>query len=436
MYWVRVIFGGTKRTHYRYMRLKKCSLNFMRSHGRLSECFESAGGNAAAATFIVISQDVRGSGFGTVLLSLLELEAERLGFHYIYLWTKTAIGFYEKIGYQQCERVSLKRPCLKKLASNEVESLEALLLKRQSKISQNDKNNKQQRTKETILLPPDDDDNNDDVKDVWLRKRLVEHVGSTHVPFEERLEEMKVAFDDHPKSDELQWCYHLINIPWQAQIGPSCGLAALRMAREYFLTATLSDEDKERHLPSLLGEAQERGFTTDGEVFDANNLRELADEVCGIECHMWSMQELTPSIVYGVLAEGGVFILPYDTSARTRLPACLSGRRAHYGIIVGIAIGLGVVAPADVQNESLRLRPLKDEDRDGAFDGRTECDQTFLLVQHSLSSNLAIAPWPDFIESNQQLVSMNEAKFGNTTLDLRDRIIVCKRLHPGAMSNP
>jgi hypothetical protein len=39
------------------------------------------------------------------------------------------------------------------------------------------------------------------------------------------------------------------------------------------------------------------------------------------------------------------------------------------------------------------------------------------------------------MESNQQLVSVDEAKFGNANLDLKDRIIVCRGLHPHAMSD-
>eukprot|EP00980_Cylindrotheca_fusiformis_P019253 scaffold6572_cov106-Cylindrotheca_fusiformis.AAC.5 len=406
-------------------------------HGRLTECFESAGGNAAAATFIVVSHNVRGRGFGSLLMSLLELEAERLGFHYIYLWTRTAIGFYEKIGYTKCERVSLKRACLKKLASNEVESLEAVLIKHRATIGDTPAlrtTNEWHRQKETILLPPGDDESGD-AEDVWLRKRLVEQVGSIHIPLKNRLEEMKIAFDAHPRSNELEWCYRILLVPWQAQIGPSCGLAALRMTREYFLTRALSESANEnQHLPSLLGEAQERGFTKDGEVFDANHLRQLAAETCGIDCDTLSVKELTPQRVERILADGGLFILPYDSNGRTRLPAKFNGRRAHYGIIVGMAIGLETEAATNVESIFPRLRQLQENERDYAFSSESR-ENTYLFVQQSLSSNLSIASWSDFMESNDQLVCVDETKFGSTTLDLRDRIIVCRRLHPHVLSD-
>ena len=103
-------------------------------HGRLGECFESAGGNAAAATFIVVDSTMRGKRLGSKLMEFLEVEAKRLGYHYVYLWTKTAIGFYAKIGFQHSHRVSLVRPALKHLKANQVESLESLLMKKSQRI--------------------------------------------------------------------------------------------------------------------------------------------------------------------------------------------------------------------------------------------------------------------------------------------------------------
>jgi hypothetical protein len=57
----------------------------------------------------------------------------------------------------------------------------------------------------------------------------------------------------------------------------------------------------------------------------------------------------------------------------------------------------------------------------------------YLLVQHSLSSKLSIATWSDFMESNQQLVSVDESKYGQKDLDLKGRIIVCREIRPGAL---
>ena len=356
---------------------------------------------------------------GSLLMSLLEEEAKRLGYHYIYLWTKTAISFYEKIGYRICQRVSLKRACLKMLKSNEVESLETFLLKRQSAKSPPQIKLKQQsvkQKKETVLLPPDDDDitgNND----VWLRKRLVENVGSVQIPIEKRLEDISNTIQNHPNSSNFDWYHQILNLPWQAQIGPSCGLAALRMVREHFL----GEQMRHQQLPSLLGEAQERGYTTDGEVFNANHLRELANVVCGIDCEIWSTRKLIPSDVCKILLAKGVFIIPYDSNARTRLPCKLLGQGAHYGIIIGILTGRKRINDDEGSSTTQSLKPLQDMD---SLE-QQNIEDVYLVVQHSLSPALSIARFCDFLDSNGQLVEVDDRKFDTNDLDLKDRIIVC-----------
>jgi N-acetylglutamate synthase-like GNAT family acetyltransferase len=413
-------------------------------HGRLTECFENAGGNAAAVTFVVIDSFTRGQRLGTCLMQLLEEEAKRLGYHYIYLWTTTAISFYEKNGYQECQRVSLKRACLKSLESSQVEGLEALLLR---KCDGSTGILRKPKMTETIMLARNSMDAS--AKDVWMRKRLVEHVGSHDIALSERLQELRNAIAVHQESHDscsLTWKYFLQSIPWQAQIGPSCGLAALRMIREYYLSQRLipdsgdHGEDSAPQLPSLLSEAQARGYTHDGEVFDANNWMRLAIDVCGMDCEIMSTQTLQPSTVLDELRRGGVWILPYDSNQRTRLPGCFKGKNAHYGIMVGLLIGYVVetgtghngsngkpldlhsFVPGADQGDSLGLLP----------DQTSNTGPIMLLVQHSLSSQLSIAYFQDFVDSNLQLEIVDHSKFGVQRMDLKNRIILCRGIRSDA----
>lgn len=452
-------------------------------HGRLTECFESAGGNAAAATFIVIDSKFRGQGCGRHLMKGLEKEAERLGYHYVYLWTKTAIPFYQNIGYQECQRVSLKRACLKSLDASQVETLEALLFRKSQRRQQGEhqssttttsritssKKSAKKTTRiqaETIMLPPSNDDEDENAQDVWLRKRLVEHVGSIHVPSSQRQEELADTVSRHaadsgspppgPQEESLKWRYFLLSLPWQKQIGPSCGLAALRMIREYFFSKALDgsgssssrndmDEQHALQLPSLLGEAQERGYTQDGEVFNANHLMDIAETVCGLDCEMWSTKDLQPQQVWNTLRDGAVLLLPYDSNARTRRPALLGGKGAHYGIIVGLLVGTRtgtIVGVTKCKDEMPILEVVGGgEERSTAgffvdFEAAGDDDDPmcyyYLLVQHSLSSRLSIARWSDFLLSNQQLDSVDHDKYSAQDLDLKNRVIHCRGMRPDA----
>jgi N-acetylglutamate synthase-like GNAT family acetyltransferase len=362
-------------------------------HCRLTECFEGAGGSAAAATYVIVQP--RGQGYGSQLMALLEKEAVKLGYHYVYLWTASAVPFYQKIGYSQTKRISLFSACLKTLDCDQVNQLEEMLAKRAGGPS---------KKHETVMLPPDEATDND----VWLRKRLVESVASVVVPLEQRIEELQAAIQQQPQP--LAWEYSLRHVPWQQQVGPSCGLAALRMLREHYV---VTGEDSK--MPSLLVEAQRKGYSVDGEIFDANRLVQLTD-FCGLQTKLLSFQATSPVDVLAVLKVGGTMILPYDSQASTKRPCQNSGLTAHYGIIVGIMFGYPT---EDFSTSSLREHTDHDVD---------EAEAVLLLVQHSLSPKLAIASWSDFFESNQQLVMMDKTKYklyDGAYLNLRDCLIVC-----------
>lgn len=371
-------------------------------HGRLTECFDGAGGSAAAATYVIA--EPRGQGYGSQLMALVEQEAIKLGYHYIYLWTATAIPFYQKIGYSQTERVSLFSACLKTLECDQVSKLEAMLAKR----AVGHHHPAAHKKHETVMLPPDAATD----ADVWLRKRLVESVASVKVPLGQRREEILAAIQNyHPQA----WEYCLQHVPWQQQVGPSCGLAALRMLRDHYVT---TDNNSDTKMPSLLSEAQSKGYSVDGEIFDAHNLVKLAD-FCGLKTEMRSFQATSPSDILVVLKAGGTLILPYDSQPSTKRPCKNTGRTAHYGIVVGILFGYPAI---DDSSPSPSL--LEHTDRCCV----DKAEALLLLVQQSLSQKLTIAPWSDFFESNQQLATMDESKFklsDGAALNLLDCLVVC-----------
>ena len=526
------------------------------SHGRLTECFQGSGGNAVAATYIIIDPSSRRKGYGRILMSLLEDVTLHVlhEYHYIYLWTQTAIQFYQQhCGYHLCQRTSMKRTCLKSLHAIQVSSLESLLVQRRQQQQQQQSHFHTSQTQqqpqydpstETIMLPPDDDDdgNNNSKKknkddDVWLCKRLVEQVPPIQLPVGPRTEQLKqsaidvvhyINKDDDKFNDTSQharlpsiikvYYYWINNVPWEQQIGPSCGLASIRMVQGYFTTkhkndveiptqensiqTTCSDQvatavttggmdDSSSRQPplespptmSLLQYAKTKGWTVDGELFDMTHLYELTSMTAATmttessskryDCSMQSLSKLTPHDIYqGLLGRtdgdnsscdvdgDGLWIIPYDSHPHTRLPSSTDGgHHAHYGIIVGIAAvdtnpdnhdtmeqdttevgpdstvvdAQHVVVerhgqPPHVELHSL-LRDTNGNDADDEKDLSKFAQQLFLdyndnnhnnlpkdkkvllLVQHSLSRDLVIASWDEFVSSNQQLLSYDALKF-------------------------
>ena len=363
-------------------------------------------------------------------MSMLENEAKRLGYHYVYLWTKTAVPFYERIGYGKTERVSLYRPCLKQLQAGEVSEIEQMLRKRSSFLNPNSNNQSSDEvraTTETVMLPPDDNESDKNLPDVWLRKRLVECVGSVSIDRSSRIEEMNRLIKEEASTYSNKthdWKYLLLQLPWQAQVGPSCGLVALRMVRDFFRPS--------EQMPSLLSEAMDRGYSQDGEMFNINHLKDLAETVCGIKCHIESAADYSPSQAFEALSDGSVIVFPYDTNHRDKLPCSNGGHSAHYGILVGLLASFAADNTGD-ESETVEPKPFfsPDDARAEVLDHIDSAHQVYMLVQHSLSRKLSIAKWSEFISSNLQLKTMDGVKFSSSTeessLDLKDRLLVCER---------
>ena len=453
-------------------------------HGRLTECYESAGGNAAAATFILVDSDHRGNGYGSILVRLLEQEAkakERLGcqYHFVYLWCKTATApFYERGGYLPCRnRVSLQRPCLKTLTATSVQSLEDILRHRRadSAITTTVK-----KKLETVVLlpssrPPSQSTNNNGSiiegrdqdnaeEDVWLRKRLVDHVASIRISEKDRRNEINqfVAATSTAgtvsnevstntivvEKDNLKYRYHYIwnpNVPWQMQIGPTCGLTAIRMIVEaYFPINTKQREEYQEGLifesSSILEDARNLGYTEDGEMFDTNNLRDLMrDQLLkaarSSPCDDFIVQtrevsSLTLDDIKATLQSRGLWILPYDSNPRTKLPGNFLGNHSHWGIVVGIlyqsarttatqsTTSANTSVSMAVDNSTLDAKVNRVKDNKGFSTSNPSKSEAHLIVQHSLSSKWAIAPMQEWIDSNRQLITVNKDKFalGNEEL--------------------
>jgi GNAT superfamily N-acetyltransferase len=552
-------------------------------HGRLTECYETAGGNAAAITYILIDPIYRGKGYGKLIMCLLEREVtskERLGcqYHFIYLWCKVnTVPFYERSGYLLSRnRVSLQRPCLKKLTATSVQTLEGILQRRcrrigtttdntvdetnnasnnirnkQTEIAFNGNNitnnnnvstmtgyNNHHGTKkiETVMLlssRPKDDSNRKNNKthnennsslhqdepvedDVWLRKRLIDFCESSiNISKQDRLDQMEKFIVDYRQNvpfittstppppptttttdkamdiynnNDWKWSYRWNNdVPWQQQIGPSCGLTAIRMVRDFYYlsqqsrqqqqqkdgvgdvdeeqqeqyraddgvynnnvkrrssfhntsyTNYNSTKDDESAAPSLslLVDAQERGYTQDGEMFDVEHLRELLeDQLVAVGGGKFSVRtrevcSLAIDEIDSTLRHGGLWILPYDSNPRTKLPSKLQGKHAHWGILVGILYAERKKTEPPTNITTTTNARAEEEDGKMTVIGESLQKNTDYscnwCVQHSLSSQWSIASMEDWVESNRQLISINDQKFtflkNEKDLNLKNKII-------------
>lgn len=271
---------------------------------------------------------------------LIERLAAERDFASIVLWTKTAAGFYERLGYEVSQTAVAWRV--------DVRGIEAVLA---AKLGA-------------------------DVGTVWLRKRIQSRSTRTRI-----VVDVRAALGSERAVVAVEAC------AWERQVGPSCGLGALRAAADALGATAVDDID-------LLARARARGLTRHGEFFDAAGLAFLANDV-GLEATLLDDADW-PDILRRSLRDRHLPIFAYDRrDDATHAPVCRGGLGAHY------ALALGLTA-----NDNL-------------------------LVLHGLSCRPLLAPLAHFVRSNRQL--HDAPAEGDWLLPpdgrprLKNRIVVIKR---------
>jgi len=310
----------------------------------------------------------KGCGLGRTLLSLMEAEALRQGFTYSCVWTdddSSVTGFYQKCGYAESEPASASSSVLN---SNKL-SLGALNKLFQSRTPANG-----QRCMRKRLV----------VKRVTTQSRADETTEMEHA-----MSELSIMYG----ADASKWSVVVRAVSWERQIGPCCGLAALRMTGRYF-QPTWEDETDQ-----LMKTAIDQGFSKDGEIFDINHLALLGERVTGLKHQVRRFTDLvnSPNEVLSspesFSKQNCLVILPYDKGSGSGYPELRSGLFAHYGIIVGVA-----------QSD----------------------ERIVYFVRHGASSKLIGATKEDWIASNAQLVKRDTVRYKDETeaIDLAHQCVV------------
>uniref|UniRef100_A0A7S4C3U6 N-acetyltransferase domain-containing protein n=1 Tax=Chrysotila carterae TaxID=13221 RepID=A0A7S4C3U6_CHRCT len=337
------------------------------AHARVQQACENADGFSAAVTSVVVDPRYRRHGLGKRLLRFVEKYASELGYGYMYLWTHDRQDFYYACGYSECEKVTMLSPAMSKLGGEAVGRLEALFSRKAASTGA--------LSAEAVARPDS----------TWMRKRLLERsaaVSMAHATLRTLAEE---AVAEWANSATRPTCaaacrVHLSgslassSLEWERQIGPCCGIAALRMARSALRpSGALLVPTMDKHMQmlphvahslaevtvhgaddasvdaSLLQEARTRGFTSDGELFDAHALAVLAGDVCGV--HATVLHDEAGSgraawrLVPEWLEQGGLAVVAYDKDELKHSPAQRGGHGAHYALVIGYAAACEEQAP-------------------------------------------------------------------------------------------
>ena len=395
------------------------------AHCRLQQACESADGFSAAVTSVVVNPAFRRRGLGRRLMAAAEAKAAAAGFGYLVLWTDDQQAFYASCGYAECESVTLLRPALATLGRASVEKLEALIASKAS-ASAGDGGGA-----ESVARPGC----------TWMRKRLLESVGCVALDAAELRDGVRAELSARRRAAAAAteapaaWALSVpAAVSWERQVGPCCGIAALRMARATLAAMppsepSLDDCGVELRAAagadggsevSILQEALQAGYSSDGELFDIHHLCDLAARCCALDAAVVSLdgasgawEQILPSWLRG----GGVGILPYDAEPGSHAPCERNGHSSHYLLLLGTA----------------RRRGAPEGDDDECVAAGDDCDGDALFVGlHGLSSRPLVASAAELAASNGQLNEVKPGQAGKWVVGeegcrLRGRVLLLKR---------
>ncbi|XP_078480458.1 actin maturation protease [Lampetra planeri] len=178
------------------------------------------------------------------------------------------------------------------------------------------------------------------------KKKLYQTISSSRSPVEGDHTEARSLLT-HREScfrKDLQWTLMNTYVPSMIQDGPQCGLVALWMAAHL--------RQRNVDMDAVVQTALSRGFTAQGEMFSANHMALLAEEVCGCEAELLS-GGLSGSNAEAIIAHlwgRQPVLIPYDEDYNHE-PCQRSGHRAHWAVASGVLLGLdqGSVSKEDFQ---------------------------------------------------------------------------------------
>ncbi|CAI4231659.1 unnamed protein product [Auanema sp. JU1783] len=190
---------------------------------------------------------------------------------------------------------------------------------------------------------------------------------------------VKVDTDD--SDDRLCGAFvYYREVSYTAQVGPTCGLAALIMTGKLFNVTEYS-------LDNVLQKAKELKLTNFGEMFSASWLVKLTEELWN-DAVVGEVEEFpSPERVVSGLGNEEVLLVPYD-SDRNFSPCAKNGHTAHWAIVIGFFY---------INDKGDRIEFKK------RLDEEIEAQKLYVFAFHGKSKHMSLWPYKDLLGSNQQL---------------------------------
>eukprot|EP01032_Pedospumella_encystans_P011055 gene11055-12888_t len=205
-------------------------------------------------TSVVINEAHRGKGIGTLLMRAIEEQALMQGYCTLILWTPDAMNFYSKLGYIPCEprrALTTLVTSIESISAKSISKLEQLFAKRTASTVDSTQLDDQ---------PGGHDSNTNDAQQmVWMQKRIRDEMPLQDIAFPTLVQSIQKSLANTLSYESaegavlyLHCCssstspdatrnlltlaasgsteLDSLTLPWAQQVGPSCGIQAIRFA--------------------------------------------------------------------------------------------------------------------------------------------------------------------------------------------------------------
>lgn len=246
------------------------------------------------------------------------------------------------------------------------------------------------------------------------KRKLYQTIASSKTPVEGDYTEARILLGQRESSfrTDLQWILVNTYVPSLIQDGPQCGLVALWMA------AQLRQPQMNIEMDTVTQTAMSRGYTAQGEMFSAQNMALLAEEVCGCKAELLSggLREENAMSMIKHLWDRQPVLIPYDEDFN-HAPCKRSGQKAHWAVASGVLLGfdLGSLNVQHVQPDPSFSWLYLPTEASPCPISSSQPREVHILAKQGKSLRYQIWSLDCIAESNEQLRMMDPQKENNGT---------------------
>ncbi|XP_068601191.1 actin maturation protease [Brachionichthys hirsutus] len=246
-------------------------------------------------------------------------------------------------------------------------------------------------------------------------QKLSQTIARVGSPVEGNYTEARLLLQQRESSfrKDLQWILVNEYVPSLIQDGPQCGLVAL------WMSAHLRQPQLNIDMESVVQTAVSRGYTAQGEMFSADNMARLAEEVCGCEAELLSggLTGHNAAAIITQLWGREPVLIPYDKDFNHE-PCQDSGHRAHWAVASGVLLGLERGSLSKEHAVPDPLLPWLSLAADGSCPcpaGSSGVKDVYILAKQGKSLRYQLWALDSVAQSNGQLRAMDPRRANDGT---------------------